>query len=53
MNSLDVMVDTEAPTGCVSTNLFGKSMIHLNLLTISYELPVNLVWGRRQNKLQT
>jgi hypothetical protein len=51
MTSLVVRVDTEAPRGSASTILFGKSMLHINLLTISYELPLNLVWGRPQNKL--
>jgi hypothetical protein len=49
-SSLVVRVDTEAPRGSVSTIVFGKSMLHINLLTISYELPVNLVWGRPQTK---
>jgi hypothetical protein len=51
MTSLALKVDTEVPRS-VSTNLFGKSMLRLNLLTISYKFPVNLFWGRPQRKLR-
>jgi len=51
IGDMDELIRCDGGHGSPDRICFDKSVRKVNLLTISYELPVNLVWGRPQNKL--
>jgi hypothetical protein len=50
IRDVDDLISCEGGHGSPDAICFDKwrSMLHRNLLTISYEFPVNLLWGRPQ-----